>query len=898
MSDKIEYSRLVQKRFSQPGIVPTIPASGSTTLSQLVYTDLLNGEFAINTVDKRLWFRSDNDIVELFGVSGGTYANLFIEGNSDTSINSIPNSDTGGINFGEYNFSVGNNNSVYSNNSALLGGVNNLINSGSDNSVVLGGSGSTVSGVSNVIMLGTTDVIATQSDTVYLENLVITDNLLTGSTSDELLVRSLDGTVKVLPVSELPSGGNQNLLQVLQTGDYASYGDTAYYLGQDGFLIDGQSSGKSYLVDVNAFYTQLTRSDDFNPTDGSSILLDSNGIRLDSNADIIFGQNVVNNKITYDGQTMDVENDTNYIASATTNSFMPKSYIDNAITGVTLTVDNGLTEIGGTVKLGGTLTEDTTIEASGNILNILNTGVSEKTQMYIDNTGLSFLHFSDTDTNQSLIRLDKDNGSSFSLRKDGLNVGLFLIDNISKPYVSLQTSGGALDPSGNTISMFFKGDGGLYLTDTSNTLDNYIAGSLDGTLMPKRYVDSTNIPLITNKQNFQSLGSAGVYNIDKENDKGKNIVVTCNSPSTVILPSTMLATDEGYAYNIINKKNSSATVYVQWGGTFDYWNLSTGGGMTVYWDGNDWVLLSENLGGLFIAGTSDRPTNLTNDDTGYLFGDTTLNKVQVWDGNSWNDILGGGGNSPIEISNSTQAALYNESDLEGRTIILRYAGVGSEIIFNYDISKCIIMCETNVKATFNGTVTDCSIKGDGVLTIILNGLVSSTHIIAEEITYIEATSSDFMARDVKACGNIETNNVRIKCETLLTEVTNSGPHFNNCDIDVNEYKIGVNTTDPNELLSCKAQIDLLTFDVAQNFVIDGGYIRVMEASSFVQVNIVANSGYLQYVRHTTTNIRLINGTSTHAYIVDYLDADLTLVGTLSQVLTNDCDSRVIRGQLK
>ena len=874
MSDKIEYSRLIQKRFSQTGVVPTIPASGSTTLSQLVYTDLLIGEIAFNLPDKRMWFRAETEIVEIFGVSGGTYANLFIEGDSDTSINSIPNNDSGGINVGEYNFTVGENNSTFADNSAVVGGFDNTINVDSLNSVILGGSGNNiVSGATNVIMLGCEDTDAFFSDATYAPNLVITDDPLTGSTiTDRILVRGTNGLVNSIDVSDLPSGSNQNLLQVLQTGDYAEYGDTAYYLGQDGFFVDGTSTDqKSYLIDHNANYTQISRSDDFNPSDGSTILLDSNGIRLESNSDVILGANVVNNKITYDGQTMDVENVNDYIASATTNSFMPKSYIDS-LTGDYLKLD-GTSEM----DVGASIVFDK--ESFSNA------------KTYIENTGI-FKEW----VNPSQPGDNTDSNNAFTILS---TARLSLGANYQEPTVKLDIDNTTTRQTLYVPDTTFEAGDWIKVEGMSTEANptDYLGLDSNGYIR-KVAAPSSASALISNEQITENLGSGGLYNINKENDKGKNIVVTCGSPSTVILPSGMLATDEGYAYNIINKKNSSATVYVQWGGTFDYWNLSTGGGMTVYWDGNDWVLLSENLGGLFIAQTSERPTNLTNDDTGYLFGDKTLNKVQVWDGNSWSDILGGGGNSPIEINNTTDADSYSESLLEGKTILLRYDGPGSEIIFNYDVSKCIIMADSNVKVTFDGTVTDCSIKGDGVLNVILNDLVSSTHIIAEEISYVEATSSDFMARDIKACGNIETNNVRLKCETLLTEVTNSGPHFDNCDIDVNEYKIGTNTTDPNELLSCKAQIDLLRFDVSQNFIIDGGYVRVMEALSYVQVDIVANSGYLQYVRHTTTNIRLANGTSTHAYIVDYLDADLTLVGAVSQVLTNDCDTRVIRGQLK
>lgn len=465
MSDKIEYSRLLQKRFTQPGIAPTIPASGATSLSQLLYTDLLIGEIAFNLPDKRMWFRAETEIVEIFGVSGGTYANLFIEGNSNTSINSIPNNDSGGLNSGEYNFTVGQNNTTFSDNSSIIGGFDNTINIDSDSSAIIGGFGNVISGATNVVMLGCENIDAFQSGSTYVQNLVITDVPTSGDTNTDLiLLRGVNGGITAVPVSDLPggggdflkldgtsemdvnasivfdkesfsnaktyientgifkefvnppqsgdttdvvnnftiqstaalilgannqeptvkldidttttrqtlyvpdttfesgdwikingmsteasptdylgldsngyirkvtvpSGGTQNLLQVLQTGDYAAYGDTAYYLGQDGFLVDGTSTDqKNYLIDHNAFYTQISRSDDLNPSDGSTILLDSNGIRLESNSDVTFGANVVNNKVIYDGTTMKVDDEVTYIADATSDSLMPKSYIDS-----------------------------------------------------------------------------------------------------------------------------------------------------------------------------------------------------------------------------------------------------------------------------------------------------------------------------------------------------------------------------------------------------------------------------------------------------------------------------------------------------------------------------------------------------------------------------------------
>lgn len=69
MSDKIEYSRLILKRTTDPGIIPTIPTG--TTLDTFLPTDLFVGELFLNAVDDKMWVRTDNGIVEI-SISGST----------------------------------------------------------------------------------------------------------------------------------------------------------------------------------------------------------------------------------------------------------------------------------------------------------------------------------------------------------------------------------------------------------------------------------------------------------------------------------------------------------------------------------------------------------------------------------------------------------------------------------------------------------------------------------------------------------------------------------------------------------------------------------------------------------------------------------------------------------
>jgi hypothetical protein len=65
MLDKTEYSRLVIKRTNTTGSVPTIPPTSAVTLSQFTITDIMVGEYFLNSVDDKLWIRTENGISEL-----------------------------------------------------------------------------------------------------------------------------------------------------------------------------------------------------------------------------------------------------------------------------------------------------------------------------------------------------------------------------------------------------------------------------------------------------------------------------------------------------------------------------------------------------------------------------------------------------------------------------------------------------------------------------------------------------------------------------------------------------------------------------------------------------------------------------------------------------------------
>jgi hypothetical protein len=70
-TDKIEYSRLLLKRSTLTGEVPTVPPLSAVTLNQFTPTDLFVGELFLNSVDDLMWVRTENAILPI-SLSGST----------------------------------------------------------------------------------------------------------------------------------------------------------------------------------------------------------------------------------------------------------------------------------------------------------------------------------------------------------------------------------------------------------------------------------------------------------------------------------------------------------------------------------------------------------------------------------------------------------------------------------------------------------------------------------------------------------------------------------------------------------------------------------------------------------------------------------------------------------
>ena len=75
MANKIEYSRLVMKRSTVTGVVPTVP-TGTTIDNTWLSTDILIGEMFANVEDERLWYRNNSGITEVEFTGDGVYLPL------------------------------------------------------------------------------------------------------------------------------------------------------------------------------------------------------------------------------------------------------------------------------------------------------------------------------------------------------------------------------------------------------------------------------------------------------------------------------------------------------------------------------------------------------------------------------------------------------------------------------------------------------------------------------------------------------------------------------------------------------------------------------------------------------------------------------------------------------
>ena len=127
----VQFSRILLKRTSTPGVVPTIPETPSHTDGMWRVTDIYEGELFLNTVDNRLWYRAGNNIVEVGGSGTG--------GDGFGAIRNVMIDDTFSLDIRKQNFVYGkmqvdglfqNSGEVVVQNGELLIGAGELIGSG------------------------------------------------------------------------------------------------------------------------------------------------------------------------------------------------------------------------------------------------------------------------------------------------------------------------------------------------------------------------------------------------------------------------------------------------------------------------------------------------------------------------------------------------------------------------------------------------------------------------------------------------------------------------------------------------------------------------------------------------------------------------------------------------
>jgi hypothetical protein len=187
MSDKIEYSRLIMKRSTVSGDVPTVPPITATTLNDFTPNDIFVGEFFLNTVDDLLWIRTDTGIlpIDLSGSTGTTIPTLtqvLYEGNN-----------TGG-----YDIEVSSGATI-TYQGLTTGSTTNFLGLDASGNTIVSGVAPGTPDLQQVLFQGNTtngyDIIVSSGDTIVF------NGLTTGSTTDFLGLDASGNTI----VTSVPS---------------------------------------------------------------------------------------------------------------------------------------------------------------------------------------------------------------------------------------------------------------------------------------------------------------------------------------------------------------------------------------------------------------------------------------------------------------------------------------------------------------------------------------------------------------------------------------------------------------------------------------------------------------------------------------------------------------------
>lgn len=132
---------------------------------------------------------------------------------------------TGVLNFNRGNGSivVGQSNDLRAN-LGFVSGFENLVNDGATGSAIVGGGSNVLgSGATGSAIIGGFEITGTSAFTTYVPNLNIDSVPESGSTSDDVLVRSSDGTVKVITQASLSGGTTGATIDVITTATTSAY---------------------------------------------------------------------------------------------------------------------------------------------------------------------------------------------------------------------------------------------------------------------------------------------------------------------------------------------------------------------------------------------------------------------------------------------------------------------------------------------------------------------------------------------------------------------------------------------------------------------------------------------------------------------------------------------------
>jgi len=218
MSDKIEYSRIILKRTTDPGITPTIPTG--TTLNTFIPTDLFVGELFLNAVDDKMWVRTDNGIVEI-SISGST--------GSTPTLAQVLNS--GNVSFNDIVITSGNTIQYQGINTGSTTTILGLDASG--NTITTSVAGATQD-LDNVLSYGNStgayNIVVSSGQTIQYQG------LNNGSSNTILALDTTGGTITTLAQDIYTTGGT--------------------YSSSDGELTLTRNDGNSYTI--NGFFTGYT----------------------------------------------------------------------------------------------------------------------------------------------------------------------------------------------------------------------------------------------------------------------------------------------------------------------------------------------------------------------------------------------------------------------------------------------------------------------------------------------------------------------------------------------------------------------------------------------------------------------------------------------------------------